>query len=212
MTPLFPHQERAVEAAMRRMPGGFGFFMEQRTGKTRSAIEVARRLEARRVLVLCPSQQGNVPKVWLAEAKEQWPNSPQLVNLVGTGAQRAEMLRRLGDRPALVVCNYEAACRTPLGARFGKRGRIEDKGLLASLDWDVLITDEGHRLKQHDGQWHRAAMLIADKTPVRLTLTGTPMHTPLDAWGLLRTIDPYILHTVHREGNVSECEHDWKNM
>ena len=189
---LFNHQARAVlysESIMGERGGGVGLLFEQRCGKSRTAIEIAKRRQARRVLVLCPSQQGNVPKVWLSEAKEQWPDSPQLVNLTGTGVQRAEALRRLGDRPAFVVCNYESACRAPLGPRFGKRGRIEDKGLLAQMDWDVLITDEGHRLKDPSGQWQRTVAMIADRTPARLHLTGTPMHSPLDIWAQYRIID-----------------------
>lgn len=49
---LRPHQEEAVAQAMEF--NGFCLFMEQRTGKTRVALEVIRRRQPRRCIIICP--------------------------------------------------------------------------------------------------------------------------------------------------------------
>jgi len=176
---LYPHQVRAVEEVLPRLPGGWMLLPEQRTGKSRIALELARRLGARRILVLCPSQHGNVPRVWVDEAKAHWPEL-RVTNLVGTGAQRAQQAARLAAEPGLVICNYEAEWRRPL-----------HQTLLAQ-HWDVLIADEVHRCKAHRGAQQRAVAELARRIPTRLGLTGTPMHSPLDVWGQFNIVDPSI--------------------
>lgn len=195
MSPLFPHQQAVVDAVLPHLPGGWALLPEQRVGKSRIAVELARRMEARRVLVLCPSQAGNVPKVWLDEAAAQWPGM-RLTNLTGTGRERAETLKRLDGQPGIVICNYESAWRSPLGPTFGRRG-MTALGALAGQQWDVLICDEVHRLKHATGAHHRMAVVIADRTPVRLGLTGTPMHSPLDIWGQMRILVPAAFGTSY---------------
>ena len=188
----FAHQVALAELALPHLAevGGFGLFMQQRTGKTGTAIEVARRVAPRgRTLVLTPSQAGNVPRVWVSELAAAWPDSPPVTNLTGTRTERAETLRRLADRPGVFVCNYDLALMPPLGPKYGARGRQEHNGLLASLDFDLLVLDESHRTKNPTSQWGRAAVALADRIPNRLALTGTPTHTPLDIWNQYRSID-----------------------
>ena len=170
----FPHQVALAEQALPHLAsvGGFGLFMEQRTGKTGTAIEVMKRIEARRVLVLCPSQKGNVPKVWVDEIAQAWPDAPRVVNLTGTKAERAETLKALAPQGGIFVCNYESALMPPLGAKFGAKGKRTHDGLLASIDWDLVVFDEGHKLKGPTSQWGRTAVLLADRIPARLLLTG----------------------------------------
>ena len=57
------HQKEAIEMAM-QYPGGIGIFHDMGTGKTFTAIEIANRMGALRVLVLCPK---SVIDVWPME-------------------------------------------------------------------------------------------------------------------------------------------------
>jgi hypothetical protein len=59
---LRPYQSEAVERALPL--GGFGLFLEQRAGKTRTALEIVRRRNPGRLLVVCPKRA--IP-VWRQE-------------------------------------------------------------------------------------------------------------------------------------------------
>lgn len=180
MSNLWKHQEIAVERALKSLPGGFGIFFEQRAGKSRTALEIARRLEASRILVLCPSQGGAVPKVWLREIAAHWPSGPRAIALAGDSRQRAEQMRTLKG-PAIVIVNHESMWRPPLS------------GALREAGWDVVIADELHRLKSPRGAASRYAAQIGRLAPVRLGLTGTPIpHSPLDVWGEYQFLNPSL--------------------
>lgn len=182
VSPLWPHQEEGVQRALANMPGGFGFFFEQRGGKSRAATEAAKRLGAKRILVLCPSQAGAVPKVWMKEIPEQWIGSPPILNLGIKGESGASKARRLAkhgpDRPLIAIVNYESMWLNPLAE------------LLTSMPWDVLICDESHRLKAPKGKQAAFAARIARLIPNRFLLTGTPNpHSPLDTWAQYQVLD-----------------------
>lgn len=63
MTELRPYQLEAVERAMAY--SGFGLFMEQRTGKTKVALEITRRRQPARCLIVCPELA--IDLVWKPE-------------------------------------------------------------------------------------------------------------------------------------------------
>lgn len=192
---LWPHQAAAVQSALDYLGeggGGFGLFFEQRAGKTRTAIEIAKRRNARRILVLTPSKAGELPKVWKREIMAQWPDSPPVIVLEGTAREKAAKVEQLNGMSCIVICNYESVWMPPLGPRFvGARGRIPQQfGAIYGQQWDVLICDEIHHLKQHNGSQHRAIAAFARRIPVRLGLTGTPVpHSVLDVWGIYHVLD-----------------------
>lgn len=177
---LWPHQEEGVQRALAAMPGGFGLWWEMRTGKSRTAVETAKRMGAKRILVLCPSQAGAMPKVWAKEFSAQWPDHPTMLNLGdgSTGTERAERLRKMADRPVVCVVNIEACWREPLARTIG------------SQQWDLLICDEIHRLKSPTGAAARYVQRLARHIPNRLGLTGTPIpHNALDVWAQYQVLD-----------------------
>ena len=178
MTSLWKHQSDAVDEAVKHMPGGFGFFMEMGTGKTLAAIETLRRLKALRILVLCPKSVGSV---WCWELQKHWPDGPPAVSLIGSAASRALTLQRNATRRLVAICNYEAAWREPLAKA------------LVEGDWDALVLDESHRIKAARGKASTFVGLLAQRVPVRLALTGTPVpHSVLDVWGQYRALDPTV--------------------
>lgn len=62
MITLRPYQEEGVTRALEH--DGFGLFMEQRTGKTITALEITKRRESKRILVVCPKKALNVWSTW----------------------------------------------------------------------------------------------------------------------------------------------------
>lgn len=83
----------------------------------------------------------------------------------------------------IVLCNYEIACRA--------------KTLLAQREWDLIIADESHYLKNPDAK-RTQALLGAEgngnyplEAKTRLHLTGSPiLNRPVELWPQLRVLDP----------------------
>ncbi|VDO11755.1 unnamed protein product [Rodentolepis nana] len=53
-----------------------------------------------------------------------------------------------------------------------------DQALLSSIDWEVLVVDEAHRLKNNQSKFFR--MLTTYKIAYKLLLTGTPLQNNLE--------------------------------
>lgn len=63
------------------------------------------------------------------------------------------------------------------------------------LQWEVVIVDEGHRLK--NDQSRLAGALAALSTRARFLLTGTPLHNRLgELWALLHFLLPSVFSSV----------------
>jgi SNF2 family DNA or RNA helicase len=193
---LFAHQTVAIERALKR--DGFMLAHEMGTlaGKSRTAIEIADRSEARCVLVLCPK---SVVPVWPDQA-DQWSDrtwvswAGEVPSRFGgllknpTITRRAEALIEIGrrakvtGRPLGAIVNYEAS--------HGK-GMAD---LLKRAEWDAVILDESHRIKLPGGKASRLATTVCNHVRERggraLALTGTPMpHSPLDLYAQIRALD-----------------------
>ena len=174
---LWAHQQAAMERLLplraRMLPVGLG------GGKTPIALEVLRKRGVRRALVLCPKA---VMPHWEAQAGRWVPGLRVLRLEKGTIAQRAAALGVFSD--GLAVLNYDA---------------VPVKAMLAAIKrWapEMLIMDEAQRLSAPGGQRSRAVAGIA--APWRLGLSGTVLqHSPLNAYGVYRALDPAILGTSY---------------
>jgi hypothetical protein len=81
---------------------------------------------------------------------------------------------------------------------------MRDKAKLSRINWNFLIIDEGHRIKNSDSKL--AVILSKSYRPKhRLLLTGTPLQNNLpELWSLLNFLLPNIFHSV-------ESFEDWFN-
>lgn len=118
---LRPYQQEAVDAAMRH--DGFLLALEQRTGKTRIALEVVRRRSPDRLLILCPKVAIN--EIWWKEI-EEWEQLPeteiQVMTFEGASIVRKKLKRWLesGERPMVIGDEIQKAKK---GGRGSRRGR-----------------------------------------------------------------------------------------
>jgi len=182
-TSLWPHQQAAADFLE---PLGCGMLaLDMGTGKTRTALELLDRWQCRRVLILCPK---SVVRVWPGEFAKHLPGSDWQVLALDGGSvnQRADKLMtgylcaECDDQPFAVALNYEAITHLPLS-----------DGNLLGLDFDCLILDEVHKLKQPDGKQSETVAALAAGISYRMGLTGTPMpHSQLDVFGQFRSIQP----------------------
>jgi len=162
--------------------------MDMGTGKSKVAVSLVEKWEARRILIVCPK---NVMGVWPREFKlhssyEGWryivPSEKGSVQKRSLWmGQQAHMA---GDRPYIVIVNYDACWRTQMTP------------FLMSIEWDLIVLDESHRVKAPGGKTSKFLTRLSTHAARRLTLTGTPMpHSPLDIYAQYRFLDPGVFGT-----------------
>lgn len=185
---LWDHQARAFGFAMAREGTLLNHWMG--CGKSLVAVSLIVNRRAKQTLVLCPTM---VRGVWRREFKK-WAARPVEVLVLDkksqTVAKKAEQARRFLELceangvPCVVVINYEAAWRPD----FEK--------LALSQQWDAVICDESHRIKNPQSKSSKFAAKLTSVSKFRLCLSGTPLtHSPLDLFSQFRFLDPGVFGT-----------------
>jgi SNF2 family DNA or RNA helicase len=178
---------------------GFYAAHEMGTGKTKSAIDTTTGHQAQTSLVLCPKSAIVVwPEQFKIHAGRDYriiaPIKGRIVEKAKHIKNELELAEHYGQ-PAVVILNYEAFWRPPLGHHY-KKNRIVKLGLLPSRNWDMIIADEIHRIKSPGGRASWAATRIAHKAKRRIGLSGTPMpNGPHDIYAQMRFLDSSIFGT-----------------
>lgn len=181
--PLWAHQQRAIDYVSEQWRNGHpGVLLDvsMRAGKSRISVELIKEHDLARVLIV--SLLSVVP-VW-AEESVKWGGPP--VETLDSGSVAQKAVRAFNARKVgrAIAVNYDSAFRGALAK------------LLLGFEWDLVVWDEVHKLKQPGGQWSRFAARIRDRSRYRLGLSGTLLpHSPLDAYGIYRAIDQRVFGT-----------------
>lgn len=134
----------------------------------------------RRVLIIAPASLG---KQWQQELHEKFFIPSPLLD----SKSRDRLLRAQDTQKAeVLICSYE----------FVLRNEVE-----LSHQWDLVITDEAHRLRNF---WNgaRAKMASVASRVVRhasktVLLTATPLQNRLEElYGLVSVFDPTYFHSL----------------
>lgn len=144
------------------------------TGKTATSLTALEQLGVERALIIAPK---NVLRHWQGQAAV-WTPDREVVIGHGTPQQRKRARERvLSSNHAALVLNYESF-------------RV-DAEILQKSTWDVLVTDEAHRLKNRRAAVTKTAMKSARRADSLLLVTGTPiLNRAEELWSLLHMIDP----------------------
>jgi SNF2 family DNA or RNA helicase len=183
----FRHQTAACQAALETFGGvsrGYALLMEMGCGKSLTAIGIVGRLfldgKIARVLVAAPL---SILGVWEEEFAKFAGFDYTLAVLTGTLAKKTDALRQLAGKPLQVaVVNYESAWR------------LEKE--IATWKPDLIICDEGHKLKNHATNASKAMHRLGARAAYRLLLTGTPVtNKAIDVFSQYKFLDPAIFGT-----------------
>ena len=186
----YGHQQRAYEFACRQfgltgcnppLSRGVALLMEMGTGKTLTTIAVSGRLfldhKIERMLIVAPL---SILGVWQEEFQKfaDYPYSLAVLN--GTGSRKSENLRQLSTNGLIVgVINYESAWR------------LEDE--LAAWNADLIVCDEGHKIKTHNIAASKCMHRLGAKARYRMLLTGTIItNKAIDVFSPYKFLNPAV--------------------
>lgn len=160
---------------------GCALLMEMGTGKTLTTIGIAGALAKRalihRVMAVAPL---SILGVW-EEEFQKFADFPYcLAVLSGTGNQKRDTLRHMtGTALQVVVVNYESAWRMEKD--------------FAAWKPDLIIADEGHKIKTHNIAASKALHRLGAKAKYRLLLTGTVVtNKAIDVFSQYKFLNPGI--------------------
>lgn len=160
---------------------GAALLMEMGTGKTLTTIAVTGALfqtgKIRRILVVAPL---SILGVWDEEFAKFAAFEYTLAVLTGSGAKKADTLRHMRGTPLQVaVVNYESAWR------------LEKE--LQAWNPDLLIADEGHKIKTHNIAASKAMHRLGARARYKLLLTGTVItNKAIDVFSQYKFLNPGI--------------------
>ena len=155
--------------------------MEMGTGKSLTTIAIAGRLwldhKIERMLIVAPL---SILGVWRDEF-QKFANIPySLAVLDGIGSKKAEDLRQLSaDGLQVAVINYESVWR------------LEEE--LAVWDADLIVCDEGHKIKTHNIAASKCMHHLGAKARYRMLLTGTIItNKAIDVFSPYKFLNPAV--------------------
>jgi len=156
--PLLPYQLDGIAFA-----AGAGRAIladEMGLGKTIQGVGLAellaRQAEIRKVLVICPA---SLKSQWRSEIHRFCDRDVQLIS--GPAAERTG---QYANESFFTICNYEQVLRDLLA--------------IERTSWDLIILDEGQRIKNWEAKTSRVVKSLRSK--FALVLTGTPLENRLD--------------------------------
>ncbi|WP_423230278.1 DEAD/DEAH box helicase [Acetanaerobacterium elongatum] len=131
----------------------------------------------RRVLVVAPL---SILGVWEEEFKKFADFDFSLSILAGSSVKKVETLRQMnGQALQVAVVNYESAWRL-------------EKELL-TWDADLIIADEGHKIKTHNIAASKTMYKLGAKARYRLLLTGTVItNKAIDVFSQYKFLNPAV--------------------
>ena len=130
-----------------------------------------------RVLIVAPL---SILGVWQDEFNNFADFDYNLAVLTGTSAKKIDTLRHLnGNALQVAVINYESAWRL--------------EKALAEWNPDLIIADEGHKIKTHNISASKAMHRLGARARYRLLLTGTPVtNKAIDVFSQYKFVNPAI--------------------
>ena len=174
--PLYPFQKEIAEFMANTGSCLNASFVG--SGKTLTSLAVCEHLKAKKILIIAPK---SVVLQWAQVEIPKWLPAAQVTAIQGDARDRRD-LYIMHDRGYMVI-GYETA-------------RL-DIDQLEIIDWDVIITDEAHRLANPGTKLYKALKKL--KARRRFALTATPiMNKAEDMFGIVNWLRPGCLGNYYQ--------------
>ena len=148
-------------------------------GKTLQTITAVQELKAERVLIVCPN---SLKFTWQKEFDIWTGRKCHVV----TNTNKKRILQEFKE--GILVINYES---------IWDRKTKELLPTIKQTDWDIVVYDEAHRLKNRNANHTKACKKI--KSERTFMLTGTPIeNSPDELWSLLNLMYPKVFNSYWR--------------
>ncbi len=186
---LHPYQQEAIDTALSAPAHRWVINFDTGLGKTRTAIEFAKQVGAKRVLIVCPA----VVRIgWLRELAK-W-GFPEEASIISIGRDREKGL----SKPALER-KRKAYAATVQIVSYDLAHNVAQKG------WDLIVLDELHKLKSPSSKQSKAVKGIARRHKgAILGLTATLMPDRVtDLYNQLDIIWPRRWGKLQQNGKAS---------
>lgn len=185
-------------------------------GKTIMCALSAQMMKAKRVLIIC-----------MASVKANWRMEWKRWNLMAKNGESTVACAQSSFWPGtdVVIVNFDILERFRTRYTFEKDENgnvkkplklvIEQNGQIDSVDWDLVIIDECHKIKGRSAirtqavigeKYHKHVLCTPIKAKKRIALSGTPMpNRPIEAWPVLFWLWPNSFPDQHAYG-VRYCD------
>ncbi len=178
---LNPHQlDAALFAFKSPLSKGSILADEVGLGKTIEAgLVIAQKWSEgkRRILIITPA---NLRKQWAQEMMDKFYLPAIILEAKNYHQYQRDGIKNPFIQKTLVICSYQFAAKC--------------YDLLLTMDWDVAVIDEAHRLRnvyRPDNKIAKAIKIALANTP-KILLTATPLQNSLlELYGLVSVIDDY---------------------
>lgn len=169
---LRPYQR--VDVATIGTRSSVGIFNEQRTGKTPTVL-IALFQEGGKHIIVCPS---GLKLTWLKEYLN-WVHKSRVFVVTGTAQVRKQLYKEFAElSDAVLIISYDIL-------------RIDIEHMKVIHEFDALVVDEAHRLRNYKTLQSRAVIEISYRAKRIFPLTGTPaVNHPSDVFGLFKLMRP----------------------
>ena len=167
-----PYQRAGIAFGMNRDAVLIGD--EMGLGKTIQAIGIMNCMDKPLTLVVCPA---SLRLNWKREI-EKWSTEPTQIQVIN-GKKPIDPRAQdwiMSHRTNVVIVNYDV---------------LSAHKILRQVDWDLIICDEAHYIKNPKAARTKATIALAKTAKKKVFLTGTPIpNRPIEAWTILNTLDP----------------------
>jgi SNF2 family DNA or RNA helicase len=188
--PLWQHQEQALDFALAKFREYHAAMLAicMGGGKSRVAIELAQRIAARLILILCPLR---VVEVWRTQFTRFSTTEYQFAAL---DDRYASVPEKAAEAQQLLIWSRERQKRLVIAVNYDSARRMPFASWALRQAWPLVIADEVHRIKSGRGATSKWVAQLGLHAFRRLGLTGTPMpHQPTDIWAQFRFLNPHVL-------------------
>jgi len=167
---LMPHQLEALDFALSH--DNAGICLGLGLGKTATTLALLMAKNVKSALIICPA---SLKFNWMAES-ERFLDASVIIREIVNTKQAEEILKDAKCR--IFVISYELL------------SFVSEH--LMKYQWDVLVADESHSLKNSSSVRAKIAFTLRKKVKHVYLLTGTPSACTTHLWNLLRFLDPVI--------------------